>query len=89
MRPSDYDVFPEGCSLNSESYLAAQTAVRVTEVESLPCINQKPAPEARCFWTVIVEYNTSLINPRLQYTAKANVLLAPVLDADWTQFWKF
>lgn len=37
-------VFPVGCSLNSESYLAAQTAVGVTEVESLPCINQKPAP---------------------------------------------
>lgn len=44
MRPSDYDVFPGGWSLNSESYLAAQTAVGVTEVASLPCINQKPAP---------------------------------------------
>lgn len=44
LRPSDYDVFPVGCSLNSESSLAAQTAVGVTEVESLPCINQKPAP---------------------------------------------
>lgn len=43
MRHSDYDIFPGGGSLTSESYLAAQTAVGVTGVESLPCLNQKPA----------------------------------------------
>ena len=43
MCPGDYDVFPEGRSLTSESYLAAQPAVRLTKVESPPRINQKPA----------------------------------------------
>lgn len=43
MRPGDYDVFPGGCSLTSESCIAAKTAVGITEVESLPCFNQKPA----------------------------------------------
>lgn len=46
MHPGDKDVFPGGCSFTSESYLAdtAQAAAGVTKVESLPCINQKPAP---------------------------------------------
>lgn len=62
MRPSNHDVCPVGCSLNSESYLAAQTARRAKRGGVI-------RPKARCFWTVIVDNNTSLINPFVRWLA--------------------